>query len=174
MNKKAPLSAKARNHLFKMAAVFPRQLETLVVGLSEQELVKRSSALEFSIHQQVWHLADLETEGYAKRIRYLLDQSITNLPDFNGSDVAAQRQYHTLSFKQGLRTFADARLHNLWVLSGVDSTQWLLSGHQDNVGQVTMSEVFGSMVDHDQSHLAEIQFLLSGEKNFRAQEPAAA
>lgn len=160
MNIQSPLSKPERIDLFKQAAAMPQKLEKIVSGKSEEELKRKQPDIEFSIHQQVWHLADLEVEGFSKRIQSLLKNSNPELSDFDGSCVASTRDYHSIPIQQGLRAFADTRLLNLWLLSGVGVKQWLFSGQQQNVGKITLVDVFRSMVAHDKAHLIEIEILM--------------
>ena len=164
MKSVSPLAVQERRELFKAAAAVPQQLAKLVAELSQQQITQRITGIEFSLQEQIWHLADLETRGFAKRLRLLLEQDDPQLEDFNGTQAAAERNYLSLSLRQGLRTFADTRLLNLWVLSGVSGDDWLRHGMLEGIGHVTLADVFRSMVQHDQVHLDEINTLLtSGE-----------
>jgi hypothetical protein len=84
-----------------------RNLETLLLTLeSTPALVARAAAeLDasqvhrvpatgiFSLVEHVWHLADLEREGYEVRIRRILTEDEPSLSDFEGERIARERRY---------------------------------------------------------------------------------
>src|SRR6266853_1399608 len=59
----------------------------------------------FSPVEHCWHLADLEREGYAVRIRRLLEEDNPGLPDFDGARIARERSYTSLSLAEGIDAF---------------------------------------------------------------------
>jgi len=107
--------------------------------------------------EQVWHLADLEREGFGERIRRLLSEKEPTLPDFDGAKRAAERNYRGLSLEDGLAAFAAARTQNLAALRSIDGPAWFLNGTQDGVGKVSLCDIPGFMSQHDRSHKAEIE-----------------
>lgn len=122
-------------------------------------LDERPATPGFSLREHVWHLADLERDGYATRIARLLSEEMPRLPDFDGEAVARERQYHRLDFAEGLQAFADARATNVTRLRALDADQWLRPGIQDGVGEVTVADVARMMGEHDAAHRAEIEAL---------------
>ncbi len=84
-----------------------RELETLLLTLeSTPALVARAAeGLEpsqvrqapapgaFSLIEHVWHLADIEREGYGTRIRRILCEQEPLLSDFDGERIAREREY---------------------------------------------------------------------------------
>ena len=51
----------------------------------------------------MWHLCDLEREGFGVRIRRLRDETTPHPPDFDGTRVAQQRDYRALSLSNTIR-----------------------------------------------------------------------
>jgi hypothetical protein len=112
----------------------------------------------FSPVEQVWHLADLERAGFAVRIERLLRGANPHLPDFDGTAVAAARNYRSLSLVEGLQAFASAREDNLARLRSIDAAEvWTHSGVQDGVGTISLCDMPGFMSQHDAAHRAEIE-----------------
>src|SRR5438046_135917 len=70
----------------------------------------------FSPVEQVWHLADLEREGFGVRIQRLQTEANPHLPDFDGTKIAKERGYRALSLTEGLRAFEAAREANIGIL----------------------------------------------------------
>ncbi len=116
----------------------------------------------FSLVEQAWHLADLETEGYGERIRRLLAEAEPLLPDFDGARRAAERNYRAKPLAEGIAAFAAARAANLALLRTVSSAAWDRAGRQEGVGRVTLRDIPRMMRDHDRSHREEIRSLLAG------------
>src|SRR5262245_46244162 len=56
-----------------------------------------------------WHLADLEAEGYAVRIKRLLGEDQPALPDFDGAAIAKARDYTRRALSDALAVFRATR-----------------------------------------------------------------
>jgi hypothetical protein len=107
--------------------------------------------------EQCWHLADLEREGYGRRIRRLLDETGPVLPDFDGARVARERNYLMRSLAEALETFRAARAENLSALRQAEAGDWLRAGVQEGVGAVALCDIPAMMAEHDDVHRAEIE-----------------
>jgi len=115
----------------------------------------------FALVEHLWHLADLEREGFGERIRRLLAEDEPLLPDFDGERVAREREYLKLDPAAALAAFAAARAENLRTLRSLTGAQGARSGRQEGVGAIALSEVPRRMLDHDFAHLNEIADLLA-------------
>jgi hypothetical protein len=138
----------------------PALLEHAAAGLSPACARRRPAAGGFSFVENVWHLADLEREGFGVRIRRILSEDNPALPDFDGDRVARERDYQLRTVEAGLFAFADARRANLEALRAVSSAEWKRRGMQDRVGTVTLADVPRRMAEHDRSHTTEVAALL--------------
>lgn len=110
----------------------------------------------FSPVEHCWHLADLEREGFAERIRRLRAEVNPVLPDFDGARIAEERAYKTRSLSEGIESFREARLRNLQTLRSITSEEWLRSGNQDGMGVVMLCDLPTMMEAHDAAHRSEI------------------
>jgi len=106
--------------------------------------------------EQVWHLADLEREGFGVRIERLLNEDNAQLPDFDGTAIAERRHYLTKSLIEGMRAFARARQDNIDALARVTPSEWKRRGVQQGVGPVSLCDIPTMMAKHDASHRQEI------------------
>jgi DinB superfamily len=111
----------------------------------------------FSPVEHVWHLADLEREGFGLRIQRLQAEIEPHLPDFDGPKIARERNYRVRSLAAGLEAFELARAANLAALRSLGSDSWKRSGTQEGAGPVSLSDIPGFMQQHDRSHVAEIR-----------------
>jgi DinB superfamily len=114
----------------------------------------------FCFVEQVWHLADLETEAYGRRIERILREDGPSLDDFDGAHAARERAYRSRSLAEGLERFASARARNLEVLEGLGRSQWERPATQDGVGSLALFDIPRMMAEHDASHRDEIRVLL--------------
>ncbi|HEY6911955.1 MAG TPA: DinB family protein [Myxococcales bacterium] len=120
----------------------------------------RARSGSFALVEHVWHLADLEAEGFAARIARLLAETDPVLPDFDGERTARERRYLQLDLAEGLAAFSAARAANVTTLGQVADGQWSRAGRQEGVGPVSLSELPRRMREHDLAHLGEIADLL--------------
>ena len=111
----------------------------------------------FSPIEHVWHLADLEQQGFAERIRRLRQEVCPELADFEGASIAREGNYRQRSWSQGIEAFRRTRAANLAQLRGLGKEQWLRRGNQQGVGPVTMCDMPSLMAEHDDAHRAEIE-----------------
>ena len=124
-------------------------------GLSEDEARLRDGDV-FSPVEQVWHLADLEREGFGVRIERLLNEDDALLPDFDGAQAAERRKYREKSLREGMRAFARARQDNIDALARVTPSEWTRRGLQQGVGPVSLGDIPIMMLEHDAGHRDEI------------------
>ena len=125
-------------------------------GLAEHEAKVRVGD-RFSPIEQVWHLADLEREGFGVRIERLLNEDDAELPNFDGAQVAARRNYRAKSMSEGMRAFARARQDNIDALARVTPSEWTRRGVQHGVGPLSLGDIPAMMAAHDAAHREEIE-----------------
>ena len=146
-----------REELLASLDEMPEFLQSTFARLSAERILTRGPEETFSPVEQVWHLADLEREGFGRRIRRLLTECEPHLPDFDGERVAAERNYRGLSLNEGLRAFAEARQKNIELLRTIETERWFLSGTQEGIGKVSLCDIPGFMLQHDTAHRIEIE-----------------
>ncbi|MGH9368528.1 MAG: DinB family protein [Thermoanaerobaculia bacterium] len=139
----------------------PALLARAIREFSPREATRRPAAGGFSLVENVWHLADLEREGYGVRIRRLLTEEEPTLSNFDGDRLARERDYQGRSLAEGLAAFSLARHRNLERLRAVPSAAWNRAGFQESVGRILLADVPRLMAEHDRSHTEDIRALLS-------------
>jgi hypothetical protein len=149
-------AADDRDELLTELASMPEYLDRAVSSLSAEDAVRPGPDGAFSPVEHAWHLADLETEGFAARIRLLLDEERPFLPDFDGDRLARERSYRTKSLGEGLAAFRAARRATLAVLRAVPDAAWRRTGVQEHVGEVALGDIPRLMREHDAAHRAEL------------------
>jgi len=151
------LAPSQREALLASLNDMPIWLARAYAGLAPEQACHTLAEGDFSPVEQVWHLADLEREGFGLRIERLLTEAEPQLPDFDGGAIAVQRNYRALSLAEGLSAFVDARQRNLARLRALTPEAWARSGTQEGVGPVALCDMPGLMSRHDAAHRAEIE-----------------
>jgi hypothetical protein len=150
------LDAVGREELLATLAGMKAFLAETFAALSPEEAARPGAGGAFAPVEQVWHLADLEREGFGLRIQRLQTESNPQLPDFDGDAVAIARNYRSLSLSEGLQAFARARDANLAALRVLPAEAWFRRGTQEGVGEVSLCDMPVFMLQHDRAHIAEI------------------
>jgi len=132
-----------QNGLLSKLQAMPDFLEASFGTVSPLEAATPGPNGAFSPVEHCWHLADLEREGYAVRIRRLLEEDNPGLPDFDGARIARERSYTSLSLAEGIDAFRDARLRNIEALRTLDAADWTRRGEQEGVGAIVLCEHSG-------------------------------
>lgn len=151
------LDVVARQELLQALARMPEYLTHAFASLPHEELIKPGPNGLFSPLEQVWHLADLEVEGFGFRIEALRSRLDPLLPDFDGTAVAKARNYRSLPLKQGLERFELGRRENLQRLSTITDEQWSNAGTQEGVGKISLCDMPVFLRQHDMAHMEEIR-----------------
>jgi DinB superfamily len=145
-----------REAIYRELESMPDFLADTFGGLTSAEAATTLSADALSPVEQCWHLADLEREGYAVRIRRLLEDSHPWLEDFDGARIARERQYKQKSLADGIEAFRQARLSNLALIQALKPDDWRRQGEQEGVGPVMLCDIPAMMAGHDTAHRKEI------------------
>jgi hypothetical protein len=150
------LPLEQRAALLEALEQMPQYLEQQLCSLTPELTRQQGADGSFSPVEQVWHLADLEREGFGLRIDRLLSETDPQLPDFDGVAIAVTRRYRSLSLSAGLAAFREARQRNLATLRTITAQDWTRSGQQQGVGRVSLCDMPAFMAQHDSAHRGEI------------------
>lgn len=150
------MTRREQDALLARLASMPSFLRTIFGALSESDALAPGPDGSFSPVEHCWHLADLEREGYAVRIRRLLEEADPTLPDFDGARIAEERKYRTRALVEGLEAFASTREANLRKLRSIEGGAWRRSGIQERFGKIMLCDLPVMMAQHDDSHRQEI------------------
>ena len=150
------LDAIGRQELLAELEAMPAFLERSFAGLTAEQVTLPGPEGLFSPVEQVWHLADLERDGFGARIDRLRRELDPHLPDFDGAAVAAARNYRSLPIEAGLKVFKSARMDNVQKLREIPDDAWARSGTQEGVGRVSLCDIPSMVRQHDAAHKQEI------------------
>ena len=139
----------------------PALLARAAAALPRSEVRCRPAQRSFSFVENVWHLADLEREGFGLRIQRILTEENPALANFDGDLLARERAYQERDVERGLALFARARAQNLETLRQLRPADWKRRGSQEGIGRVALSDIPRMMAEHDRSHGADIAHILA-------------
>jgi hypothetical protein len=148
-------------------ASMPNYLEQAFADLTPDDRTRNGVDGSFSPIEHIWHLADLEQQGFAVRIHRLKTEICPALEDFEGARIAREGHYKQRSWTRGFETFRDARSANLSTLRSLDKEQWLRRGTQQGVGDISICDMPSLMSEHDDAHRSEIGAWLDWLKTTR-------
>lgn len=137
----------------------PAIVARLTYGFISDEVKWKPSAKEFSALEQVCHLRDIEREGYAVRIRKILNEHQPFLPDIDGAGLARARNYNEQNFTPALEDFSNARRDSIETVRTLSPEQLARSGLFENTGMVSLEQVLSTMREHDEAHRKELRDL---------------
>jgi hypothetical protein len=147
-------------------AAFPGQLEAHYGLIPAKYKNWRPSSWDgipsepFTPIEQVWHVRDIEIDGYHERLRRTLQESDPQLASLDGEALAKERSYATCDSAQAFAEFRRARSKTIELVSNLSPPQFaraaIFEGHP-----VTLRGLVHNLCSHDQQHLAGLQWLLA-------------
>ena len=144
--------------LIKSLAETPSKLAQLLRPLSLQQLrVKESD--QFSALENICHLRDIEVEGYAERIKRILEEKDPSLPDIDGARLAVEREYNHEDLDSAFTAFSNARRNNMELVRRLDDDQLARKGNLEGTGLISLQRLLEMMEEHDHGHLAELNVI---------------
>ena len=146
-------------------AAFPPQLEAHYAAIpAGYEHWKPGSwegipSEHFTALEQVWHVLDVEVEGYQVRIARTLDEDTPLLPSIDSEAVALQRDYGARKAEDAFVRFRQARASTIAVLATLDESRLARRAVFEGYGPTTLRGLVHFLCSHDQQHLAGLQWL---------------
>jgi len=147
-----------RETLERLGAM-PAFVEAALHEAGEENLGLRPSGEIFALVEQACHLRDLEREGYLVRVRRVIAESDPELQPFDGTAVAAARNYRSQDARAAARDFARARREVVALLAPLTAGQ-LRREARFGAKRICLADLVAMMVEHDREHREEIERLM--------------
>lgn len=141
--------------LAKLAAT-PEQVESLVRGLSEEQLSWNPPSGMFSVRENVLHLRDIDVEGYLERVRLILDEDHPLLPDVDGAKLAKERKYNAQAIGPALEDLRAARATSVARLKGCAAPDLDRQAEMQGVGTISLRRLLELWMEHDAGHIKDM------------------
>lgn len=130
----------------------------LLAAMAPGQGYRKPAPDRFSLVEQLWHLADVETFGWAQRLPRLLVEPRPVLPGVDGDRLALERRYQQRPWRGAARRFVAQRRRSLAALVRVDvdllARPVVFSGQATDVGSL-----LAAMLAHDHEHRGEMALL---------------
>ncbi|MFT3897219.1 MAG: DinB family protein [Thermomonas sp.] len=114
----------------------------------------------FTAIEQLWHVHDVEIDGYHQRFRRILEEAHPFLPDLGSEALAKARDYASRDAAPALEGFRVARARTVARLASLDDSRLSRTAEFQDYGPVTVRGLAHYLCSHDQQHLAGLQWLL--------------
>ena len=134
----------------------PQAIREAFAGMDIEKIRRKPNLTLFSPLEDVWHLRDIEREGYLVRIGRILSEKVPALEDLDGDRMAVERRYNELELAPAIAGFAVARAESLALLKGLPTEAWMRQAHFAN-RVIDLRTLIDMMVEHDHGHLSSIR-----------------
>ncbi len=134
----------------------PQQAEDLMRGLSDEQLSWKPGPDVFSVRENVWHLRDIDVEGYAHRIRLILDEEHPTLPDVPGGKLARERNYNAQPVQPALDDLRRSRATSVGRLQDCSIQDLDRKAEMQGVGVIDLRRLLELWMEHDAGHIRDI------------------
>lgn len=144
----------------------PAQLAELVSGLSESQLTTQFLAGEWSVAQNVHHLADSHMNSYI-RCKLILTEENPPLKPYDQDAWAKLPDAQNADLSTSLLLLA--QLHARWVTfwETLPADAWKRTGFHPENGPMTLADIVRSYAAHGEAHLDQITRTLAAETQQR-------
>ena len=142
----------------EVVASTPERLETLLGGLSSEQIEGKPAPGKWSLREMMAHLADCEI-AFGFRLRQGA-AGVQMLQPFDQDDWA--RNYSAYDFASAVKTYRATRAWNLAFIRSLTEEQKARSVTHPERGTMTVWTIVETMAGHDLHHLAGLEKQLAG------------
>jgi rubrerythrin len=135
-----------------------KDLELLVEGLSEEQLIRIPGKNEWSMRDHVAHFYDAQ-EMLDARLELMLEQDDPEIAALAIYDYATEGERHPSPTSVMLAKFLDDRASTVARLEALPLKDLWRTGHHSEFGQMTILRQVAYLAYHEQTHLPEIEEL---------------
>jgi len=140
-------------------AVMPREFAAMATSIPAAQCQTGARDGNFSLHQHLCHLRDIEIEGYRARIERMLSEDRPRLADLDGAQLARERDYHRQDMTTAQAAWAAVRADVVRRLAGLTPGQRRRTGLMEGVGEITIDGLVEMMLAHDAEHRHDLAAL---------------
>lgn len=130
--------------------------ELLKEKLGDRTDIQPQSAENWGPVEIVAHMATTE-QVQRNRMQEILTKHVPYLKDWDPVEAARQKDYSSMDMKSVLAEFVDQRGDTLVLLVNLALKDWERTGMSDTLGEITIEDIAGDLVDHDQKYLAQVE-----------------
>ena len=152
-----------RRELIAEIRELPGRLRERVRELTDEQLTTHFVAGEWTVAQNVHHLADSHMNSFV-RTRLILTEDRPALKPYDQDQWADLADSGTIALEESL-SILDG-LHRRWVrlFESLDGAAWRRVGLHPEIGEVTIDDILQIYAAHGQGHIDQIERTLAAER----------
>jgi DinB superfamily len=156
------LSDVQRQQMIEKIRELPARLRERVSGLTDAQLTTHFQPDEWTVAQNVHHLADSHMNSFI-RMRLILTEERPTLKPYDQDIWATLPDSGTTALEESLGILDG--LHARWVrlFESLDEVTWQRSGLHPENGEVTLEDILRIYAAHGQGHIDQISRVLAAE-----------
>jgi hypothetical protein len=157
------LSLNDRITLTGQIASLPDQLAELVEGLTPDQLTARPIPGEWSVAQNVHHLADSHMNSFI-RLKLILTEANPPLKPYDQDAWADRADANHPNIALSLQLLRGLHVRWVQVFDSLSEAEWLRTGVHPEAGQITPVDLLQSYARHGLGHLDQIARTLAAQE----------
>jgi hypothetical protein len=140
----------------------PQQVAELTTGLTPEQLTTHFIVGEWSVAQNVHHLADSHLNSYI-RLKLILTEENPTIRPYDQDLWAMTPEANSPDLSASLTLLAG--LHQRWadLFASLDEGQWQRTGNHPESGVITPATLLTSYAEHGEGHLDQMQRTLAAQ-----------
>ena len=148
-----------RRELIEKIRQLPERLRETVSGLNDEQLTTHFLAGEWTVAQNVHHLADSHMNSFI-RLKLILTEEKPTLKPYNQEAWAMLPDTYRLPVQPTLQILHG--LHQRWVtlFETVGEADWSRVGFHPEIGEITIDDILRIYATHCREHVAQINQVL--------------
>lgn len=154
-----------RQSLIEKIRILPNKIEGLVKGLNDSDLtthflLKADDTPEWTVAQNVHHLADSHMNSYV-RCKFLLAEDHPTIMPYDQDAWANQPEAMSADLSYSLAILKS--LHTRWAIffENLSEAEWKRSGYHPEYGTFTLEDQLKDYVTHGEGHVDQISRTLA-------------
>ncbi|BAX60938.1 DinB family protein [Burkholderia stabilis] len=138
----------------------PDRLAAYAAHVPATLCTRRPDGTGFSIVEHACHLRDLDAV-FAERIDAVRTVELPVIASVDGTALAAQRDYLAQQLDRAVAAFRAGRAALCTTASALEPAQLARCGLRDGIRRMSLDELVRELLDHDRTHVLELDELLA-------------
>jgi len=152
-----------RREMIEKIRSLPAQLRERLSGLTDEQLTTHYLAGEWTVAQNVHHLADSHMNSFV-RLKLILTEDRPTLKPYDQDRWAAMVDANNPAIESSLGLLEG--LHTRWaaLLESLREDEWRRAGLHPEIGEVTADDLLRIYAAHGEGHIDQISRTLAAQK----------
>jgi hypothetical protein len=133
--------------------------ELLKEWLTDRDDISAQSIDDWGPVEVLAHMAEME-RVHRNRMQEILTRHVPYLKEWDPVEAARQKDYSSMDLAAALHEFVDQRGDTLVLLVNLALKDWDRTGVHDTLGEVSIEDLAGELIDHDDQYVARLREML--------------